>query len=67
MSSLARLKHNSLFRVTAGLRDKHDYRKDSAFTGDYLVRLPDRSLVKASEYQERLAEYEAGLASGERK
>ena len=64
---MARLKHNSLFRVTAGLRDKHDYRRDAAFSGDYLVRLPDRSLVKASEYERELAEYDAPAASGEEK
>ncbi|MEM6511527.1 MAG: hypothetical protein AAF660_00835 [Pseudomonadota bacterium] len=47
----------SLFRVSAGLRDKHNYRQDSAWTGDYLMRLPDRTLVPAADYDRRLTEY----------
>ncbi|MEM8682761.1 MAG: hypothetical protein AAGF72_04975 [Pseudomonadota bacterium] len=51
------LRVQSLFRVSAGLRDKHDYRQDSAWTGAYLMRLPDRTLVPAADYSRRLAEY----------
>ena len=58
---MARLGIKSLFRVSAGLRDKHDYRQDSAWTGQYLRRLPDRTLVPAADYERRLAEYRQSL------
>ncbi len=35
----------------------HNYHQDTAFDGTYLRRLPDRTLVPASEYEERLEEY----------
>ena len=54
---MARLLVRSLFRVSSALRDKHDYRQDTAWTGDYLRRLPDRVLVPAADYERRLAEY----------
>ncbi len=48
------MKINSLFRVTAGLREKHNYRLDTAFDGHYLRRLPDGRLVRADDYQRLL-------------
>lgn len=47
----------SLFRVTPGLRDNHNYRRDVAHDGRYLMRLPDRTLVPAEDYEKRLAEF----------
>lgn len=35
----------------------HNYHLDTAFAGTYLRRLPDRTLVPAEEYEERLKEY----------
>lgn len=35
----------------------HNYHLDMAFTGAYLRRLPDRTLVPAEEYEQRLKEY----------
>ena len=35
----------------------HNYHQDTAFDGTYLRRLPDRTLVPAEEYEERLKEY----------
>ena len=35
----------------------HNYHQDTAFNGTYLRRLPDRTLVPAEEYEERLKEY----------
>lgn len=35
----------------------HNYHHDTAFDGTYLRRLPDRTLVPAEEYEERLKEY----------
>ncbi len=49
----------SFFKVTAALRDHHNYRLDSAWTGDYLTRMPDRGLVRLADYAERLAELSA--------
>ena len=40
------------------IREKHDYRRDTAFAGRRLVRLPDRSLIYAEEYEQRLRDYE---------
>ena len=54
---MSRLTVKSFFRITPALRRKHDYRQDTAFDGRYLMRLPDRTLVPADEYEERLAEY----------
>lgn len=51
--------------ITPGVRDKHNYHRDPAF-GDgrrYLMRLPDRTLVPADEYEERLREYERQAAA----
>ncbi|MEM9302320.1 MAG: hypothetical protein AAGE01_09435 [Pseudomonadota bacterium] len=45
--------------VNGALREKHDYRKDTAHDGRYLMRLPDRTLVYSDQYEEKLAEYEA--------
>src|SRR5690349_13041720 len=56
---LDELVHTQRVGVTPELREKHDYRRDTAHNGRYLVRLPDRSLVCADEYEERLAEYGA--------
>ena len=42
---------------------EHDYRQDTAFEGRRLVRLPDRSLCYADEYEERLKEYERNQGS----
>ncbi len=53
-SSVARLTIKSLFRITPGLREKHDYRRDASFAGGFMMRLPDRTLVPADEYDERL-------------
>ena len=54
---MSRLDLKGAFRVTPALREKHDYRRDSAWNGRYLLRLPDRTLVPADEYGARLAEY----------
>jgi hypothetical protein len=35
----------------------HNYHQDTAFNGVYSGRLPDRTLVPAEEYAERLKEY----------
>lgn len=35
----------------------HNYQQDTSFDGTYLRRLPDRTLVPAEEYEERLKEY----------
>ena len=50
----------SFFNVTPGLRNHHNYRLDSAFTGEYLTRMPDRGLVRLADYKQKLAEFEAG-------
>ena len=47
----------SLFKITAGLREKHSYWRDPAFDGDYLMRLPDRTLVYAKDYDQALEQY----------
>lgn len=44
--------------INGAILRKHDYRQDTAFDGRRLVRLPDRTLVYADEYEERLREYE---------
>ncbi len=54
---MTRLHVQGPFRLSAGLRDKHDYRQDTAWNGAYLLRLPDRTLVPAADYERRLAEY----------
>ena len=51
---MTRLSIKSLFKITPELREKHDYRRDASFEGNYLRRLPDRTLVPADEYEERL-------------
>ena len=50
----------SLFKITPGLRDHHNYRLDTAYTGDYLTRMPDRGLVRLADYKQKLAELESG-------
>ena len=55
-----------LLGIDSNVRRKHDYRQDTAFDGRRLVRLPDRTLVPAGEYPERLAAYEARLRDVER-
>ena len=50
---------NRCFNITRGVRDHHNDHRDPAFTGRYLRRLPDHSLVYAGEYEDRLKEYEA--------
>ena len=57
------------FRITQGRRNhpdyhpdyrhdyNHDYRLDAAWTGDYLMRLPDRRLVKLADFRQKLEEY----------
>ena len=48
-------------------RQIHNYWLDPTFRasgGRYLVRLPDRTLVYADEYEKRLREYEAQKAAG---
>ena len=50
---MAKLTVTSLFKITPGLREKHDYRRDASYDG-YMMRLPDRTLVPADEYEERL-------------
>jgi hypothetical protein len=40
------------FRITNALRLYHNHRLDSSYCG-YIRRLPDRTLVYASEYEER--------------
>ncbi|MEM9533182.1 MAG: hypothetical protein AAGA23_19840 [Pseudomonadota bacterium] len=52
------MKVNSLFRITPGLREKHNYRWDTAYQGDYLCRLPDGRLVRAADYAQALKAYE---------
>ena len=52
--AVSRLSIRSLFKITPGLREKHDYRRDASFDGDYVMRLPDRTLVPASEYEVKL-------------
>ncbi len=52
--AVSRLSIRSLFKITPGLREKHDYRRDGSFAGRYLMRLPDRTLVPADEYEERM-------------
>ncbi len=47
----------SLFKLNAARSDWHNYRRDSAHDGRYLMRLPDRTLVLAQDYEKRLAEY----------
>jgi len=47
-----------LLHFTTGIRDKHDYRRDIAFDGRRLARLPDRTLIAADEYEQRCAKYE---------
>ncbi len=54
---MARLDLKGAFRVTTALREKHDYRQDTAWNGRYLMRLPNRSLVPAEDYETKLAEY----------
>ena len=44
----------SQFILTAGLKEKHDYRRDNAWSGRYLMRLPNRQLVWADEYEDQL-------------
>ena len=39
-------------------RQYHNYWLDPTFRGRYIRRLPDRTLVYADEYEERLQEYE---------
>ena len=46
------------FRLDAAYLHFHDHRLDNAFSGP-LRRLPDRTLVRAEEYEARLAGYEA--------
>ncbi len=50
----------SLFKITPGLRNHHNYRLDSAYTGEYLTRMPDRGLVRLADYKQKLAEFESG-------
>ena len=64
-SLVSRLTIQGLFRITPALREKHDYRRDGSFDGRYLRRLPDRTLVPADEYDERLKSWKSehgGLA-----
>ncbi len=62
---MARSTVKGAFRVTAALREKHDYRQDTAWDGRYLMRLPDRTLVPAVDYEKRLADYRRRLALSE--
>ncbi len=50
---------NQRFNITRGAHDHHNDHRDPAFTGRYLRRLPDHSMVYADEYEDRLKEYEA--------
>ena len=60
-SSLSR----SFFKITPGLRNHHNYRLDSAYTGEYLTRMPDRGLVRLADYKQKLAELESGNSSSD--
>ncbi len=42
---------NRRFNSTRGVRDHHNYHRDPAFSGRYLRRLPDHTLVYADEYE----------------
>ena len=53
--------------VNAARVDYHNYRLDTAFRGVYLRRLPDRTLVPSSEFEQRLREYEESLKQDELK
>ena len=55
--AMSRPSINSLCKITSGLREKPDDRLDGSFAGRYLMRLPDRSLVPADEYEERLRKW----------
>ncbi len=60
---MARISIKSLFRITPGLREKHDYRRDASYDGRYLKRLPDRTLVRADEYDAQRSAWQ--VANGE--
>ncbi len=55
--------HRTQLGIDRSVEQKHDYRQDTAFEGRRLVRLPDRSLCYADEYEERLKEYERNQGS----
>ena len=51
-----------LFKITPGLKNHHNYRLDTSFTGRYLTRRADGSLV----YLDRVSEKPAGGAKKNR-
>ena len=53
------------FRITSDLRLYYNHRLDTAYDGRYFRRLPDRSLVYADEYEERLKEWQERIADQE--
>ena len=48
---------NTTYRGKLNLGVFHNHRLDNTYNGRYIVRLPDRTLVYADEYEQRLAEY----------
>ena len=55
----------SFFRVTSVLRKHHNYRLDTAWTGEYLTRTPDRQFVRLAYYQQQLVELAASTDGDE--
>jgi hypothetical protein len=51
--------------LTPRIREKPPYHLDPAFDGHRLMRLPDRTLVLAEEYETRLAEFEHAGREGD--
>ena len=53
---------SKLLNITPDFCLLHNHRLDAAFTGRYIVRLPDGTPVAAARYEQRRRDYEAAQA-----
>jgi hypothetical protein len=54
------------FRINRMIRERFNYRRDTAWTGQYLTRLPDRSLVRLDDHEEALKRFTERQATPEK-